>query len=137
MVWLYNITTNNFLYWRLASKQTQHYFSDCQNWKFDQRKKYVSWTLNYLSPYLFTKLIGIIISSYQILNWLLQFFSSNKNSTCCINYAKIRVSLNRIFPYKDRIYDSVLIRENTSQRKPISWHIFAVSGNRNFIYLIE
>ena len=31
--------------------------------------------------------------------------------------------LIRIFPYKNRIYDSVLIRENTSQGKPIFWDI--------------
>ena len=32
-------------------------------------------------------------------------------------------SLTRLFRYKDRIYDSVLIRENTSQRKPEFSHI--------------
>ena len=32
-------------------------------------------------------------------------------------------SLTRIFPYKDRIKDSVLIREYTGQRKPIFWDI--------------
>ena len=31
-------------------------------------------------------------------------------------------SLNRIFPYKDRIYDYVLIREDTGQRKPVFWN---------------
>ena len=31
--------------------------------------------------------------------------------------------LNRIFPYKDRIVNSVLIKENTGQRKPVFWHI--------------
>ena len=33
-------------------------------------------------------------------------------------------SLTRIFPYKDGIYDSVLIRENTDNRKPVLWYIF-------------
>ena len=28
------------------------------------------------------------------------------------------ISLARIVPYKDRIYDSILIWENTAQRKP-------------------
>ena len=32
-------------------------------------------------------------------------------------------SLTCIFPYKDRIYNSVLIREWTSQTKPLLWHI--------------
>ena len=33
-------------------------------------------------------------------------------------------SLTRILPYKDRIYDSVLIRENMGQWKPVFSHIF-------------
>lgn len=32
-------------------------------------------------------------------------------------------SRTRIFSNKDKIYDSVLIRENTGQRKPVFWHI--------------
>ena len=32
-------------------------------------------------------------------------------------------SLARIFPYKGRIADSVLIRENKGQRKPVFWYI--------------
>ena len=32
-------------------------------------------------------------------------------------------SLTRIHPYKDRIWDSVLIRENTGQWKPVFSHI--------------
>ena len=32
-------------------------------------------------------------------------------------------SLTRILPYKDRIVDSVLIREYTGQRKTVYWHI--------------
>ena len=31
--------------------------------------------------------------------------------------------MTHIFLYKDRIYDFVLIRENTDQRKLIFWHI--------------
>lgn len=34
-----------------------------------------------------------------------------------------RYSLTRVFPYKDRIVNFVLIRENTSLRKPVFWHI--------------
>ena len=34
-------------------------------------------------------------------------------------------SLTRIFPYKDRIEDSVLIRENTGQWKPVFSHILS------------
>ena len=33
----------------------------------------------------------------------------------CIKYARIRVFTDCILPYKDKIYDFVLIRENTSQ----------------------
>ena len=32
-------------------------------------------------------------------------------------------SLTRIFLYKDRIYNFVLIREDTGQRKPVFWNI--------------
>ena len=32
-------------------------------------------------------------------------------------------SMTRILPYKDRIVGSVLIQENTGQRKPVFWHI--------------
>ena len=32
-------------------------------------------------------------------------------------------SLTRVFPYKDRIVNFVLIGENTSPRKPVFWHI--------------
>ena len=34
-----------------------------------------------------------------------------------------RYSLTRVFPYKDRIVNFVLIRENTSPRKSVFWHI--------------
>ena len=36
---------------------------------------------------------------------------------------KYKFSLAGIFPYKTRIYDSVLIRENTGQKKTVYWHI--------------
>ena len=45
-------------------------------------------------------------------------------------------SLTRILPYNDRIYDSVLIRKNTGQWKPVFSHILcSVSGN-HFTLLI-
>ena len=31
--------------------------------------------------------------------------------------------LTHIFPYRDRIVNSVTIRENIGQRKPVLWHI--------------
>ena len=37
-------------------------------------------------------------------------------------------SQTRIFPYKDRIVDSVVIRENTGQRKPRFWHMLRGDG---------
>ena len=36
---------------------------------------------------------------------------------------KYGFSLTRIFSYKDRIVDSVLLRENAGQRKRVLWHI--------------
>ena len=41
-------------------------------------------------------------------------------------------SLTRNFPYKDGIYDSVLIRENTDNRKPVLWYMFC-SGINTFL----
>ena len=35
-----------------------------------------------------------------------------------------RFSLTRVFPYKDKIFDSILIRENMGQRKPMFWYVF-------------
>ena len=46
----------------------------------------------------------------------------------CIKYAEKPFSQTRILPY--RIYDSVLIRKNTSQKKPIFSHIFKVVVQR-------
>ena len=40
----------------------------------------------------------------------------------CKKYSRIWVSIICIFRYKGRIYDSVLTRENTGQRKLIVWH---------------
>ena len=40
----------------------------------------------------------------------------------CKNYTRTWVSIFCIFPYNDIIVDSVLIRENTGQRKPVVWH---------------
>ena len=40
-------------------------------------------------------------------------------------------SLTRIFPYKDRIVDSVLIWEYTVQWKPVCWHILRSVLNDN------
>ena len=39
-------------------------------------------------------------------------------------------SLTGIFPYKDRLFDFVLIRENSGQRKPIFWLIYVVYPER-------
>ena len=38
--------------------------------------------------------------------------------------------LTRIFPFKDRIFDSVFIHENMGQRKPEYWRIFPVDTGR-------
>ena len=39
---------------------------------------------------------------------------------------KHEFSLNRIFPYKDRIIDSVLIQENMGQGKPLFSHVLRI-----------
>ena len=41
----------------------------------------------------------------------------------CVKYARIRIFLTRIFPYNERIFDFVFIREHGGQRKPVFWHI--------------
>lgn len=42
-----------------------------------------------------------------------------------VKYARIRVSLTRVFSYKGRFYDYVLIRKDAGQRKPVFWHILS------------
>ena len=37
----------------------------------------------------------------------------------CVKYGTIRFSLTCIFPYKDKICDSVFILENMDQKKPV------------------
>ena len=54
--------------------------------------------------------------------------------------AEFGFSLTRIFPYKDRILDSVFLREYTGQRKPVFWYIlryFYISGTLVLNGLIE
>ena len=46
------------------------------------------------------------------------------------------VSLTRISPYKDRIYYSVFIRENTGQKKTVFWHILR-SDIQNQKFVVE
>ena len=41
----------------------------------------------------------------------------------CLKMSEYRFSLTRIFPYKDRIEDFVLIRENAGQKKLVFWYI--------------
>lgn len=42
---------------------------------------------------------------------------------CCVKYANTPVFSNLNFPCKDRIFDSILIRENIFQRKYVFSHI--------------
>ena len=44
-------------------------------------------------------------------------------------------SLTHIFPYKDRTYDSVLMRESTGKRKPVFWHNLHSSYSISFYVL--
>ena len=45
--------------------------------------------------------------------------------------------LTRLFPYKDRIYDSVLIRRNLGQRKPVFWYILRTGRTAENIEITE
>ena len=35
-------------------------------------------------------------------------------------------SLTHVFPYKDIIYDSVIVWENAGQRTPVCWYIYGI-----------
>ena len=48
---------------------------------------------------------------------------------------KYEFSLTCILPHKDRIYDSVIIRENTGQWKPVFSHILC-SVNVSIVLLL-
>ena len=45
--------------------------------------------------------------------------------------------LTRLFPYKDRIYDSVFIRKNLGQRKPVFWYILRTGRTAESIEITE
>ena len=53
----------------------------------------------------------------------IRIFRFNHRFKHCIKYARLRVSLSCVFPYKDKVVDFVLIRENAGKRKPVSSHI--------------
>ena len=63
--------------------------------------------------------------SYEISNMPFQLIYNKKDlfRFSVQNVLEYRFSLTRTFSYKDRIIDSVLIRENAGQRKPAIWHI--------------
>ena len=46
-----------------------------------------------------------------------------------IKYARERVFTSAYFPCRDDIKDSVLLRENTGQRKPVFLHILYMQGH--------
>ena len=50
-----------------------------------------------------------------VIHYLLHIYS--------VKYARIRDFPDSIFPYKDKIYDSVLTRENMGQRRLAFCHI--------------
>ena len=41
---------------------------------------------------------------------------------------------DRIFPYKDRIADSVFMQEITSQRKPVFWYFLCNEKHRQKLF---
>ena len=43
-------------------------------------------------------------------------------------------SITYTFPFKDRIIDSVHIRENARQRKPVFWHILRSADHNKTIF---
>ena len=47
---------------------------------------------------------------------------------CCIKYARIRVFLTCLFPYRDTIFDYVLMWEYMGQRKPYSDTLYGVNS---------
>ena len=53
-----------------------------------------------------------------------------------MKYVKIRIFLTRIFQYKDRIVDSVFIRENTGQENPHSAIFYAVNNLQTKMYYV-
>ena len=50
---------------------------------------------------------------------------------------KYRFSRAIIFQYKDRIYDSVLIRENTVGRKLVFWHILCSVLKKKTLFALK
>ena len=51
----------------------------------------------------------------------------------CVKYATVRVFRDRYFPYKDRIYDYVHIRESMCQKTPVFWHILRSDLQKRYI----
>ena len=52
----------------------------------------------------------------------------------CIKYARIRVFsvyVFSVFPFRDRIVDSILKQENTSLRKSVFWYILGSVCKKN------
>ena len=45
--------------------------------------------------------------------------------------------LTGLFPYKARIYDSVFIRKNLGQRKPVFWYILRTGRTAESIEITE
>ena len=65
--------------------------------------------------------LTIIVWSFTI--FIYQKFIKGKFKYTAYNMVKYGLSLTRIFPYKDSIYDSVLIQENMVQKKPVFYAV--------------
>lgn len=76
-----------------------------------------SFRICFIDYFIFLSTIAVFISG--------GFGSKLKKITAATawNISKYRFSVTRIFPYKDKIIDSVLIRENTGQRKLVCLYI--------------
>ena len=52
-------------------------------------------------------------------------------------YTRIRAFFDRIFPYKDRIEDSILIWKYTGQKKPVFWHNFESHKTESIVQMLD
>ena len=85
------------------------FFQAC-NFDWDQKRKKSSDNLKATS---------------MLLSFFINYNQCNKYH--CVKCARIRVFSYQYFPYKDKIYDSFLIRENTVRQNLISGIFYAVT----------
>ena len=67
----------------------------------------------------------LLKATSMLLSFFINYNQCNKYH--CVKCARIRVFSYQYFPYKDKIYDSFLIRENTVRQNLISGIFYAVT----------